>query len=179
MTIMNFSPNVFFLVSVCAHLRVNSYTRLQEMIEPPADSATVVTFAFTPEGRGGTDWGRAKLYVGTLRATGYRGHIILGVDPCIPNEAKQYMEASGVLLKAVNQTACTFRDNYGGMQDVYQRKKCSTDYPRQTLEIARFSLAADWVMACTSCVGPVLVTDGKDVYFQGNPFDSRFRERNL
>lgn len=169
---MYFTIKVIFLVSVYANLLRTTTTNLQEMIESPGDSATVVTFEFTAQGRGGG--ARAKLYVGTLRASGYRGHIILGVDPCTFAEVKEYMEASGVLLKAVKQTDCTYRDDFTGIQQLAQRKKCSADHPRQTLEIARFSLAADWVMACTSCVGPVLVTDGKDVYFQGNPFDPRF-----
>ena len=48
---MYFTIKVIFLVSVYANLLRTTTTNHQEMIESPGDSATVVTFEFTAQGR--------------------------------------------------------------------------------------------------------------------------------
>ena len=47
---------------------------------------------------------------------------------------------------------------------------CLHPYPTLKNRWARFPVLRDYLLACTTCGGPVLITDMRDVLFQRNPF---------
>ena len=57
-------------------------------------------------------------------------------------------------------------------KDARWHESCSDAYPNQPMIVARFSLIAGWLEECWECTGKVFVSDSRDVFFQGDPFDN-------
>lgn len=112
-------------------------------------------------------------FVGSLRKTGYKGHIILAVSPDMDDVTRTYLDKMNVTLYAVQKMNCTFT--------ILEEKEIDTDhdkeiqtclYPYPTLKHrwARYALLRDLLVNCTDCTGPVLHTDLRDTIFQRDPF---------
>ena len=110
-------------------------------------------------------------FVGSLRKTGYEGHIILGVSPKkdsedgkwrrIPDDVKAYLLSQNVTMKHIQYVPCEHKLGSEG---------CAHPYPDIKSRWSRFPLARDWLEECATCTGPVLITDVRDSFFQENPF---------
>lgn len=102
-----------------------------------------------------------KCFVGSLRNSGYKGHIILGVSPQISPEVEQYLSSRNVIMKHIEYVPC---------EHALGSEGCAHPYPDIKLRWSRFPLARDWLEECHACMGPILVTDVRDAFFQDNPF---------
>jgi hypothetical protein len=109
-------------------------------------------------------------FVGTLRKSGYTGHIILGVAPDITDASLQYLQYRKVTVKILSWVNCTYMKGPEDEDDIFKETTCADPYPDIKIRWSRFPLARDWLLECTSCTGPVLVTDARDALFQLDPF---------
>jgi hypothetical protein len=96
-----------------------------------------------------------------LRKTGYRGHIILGVSPDVPPNVLQYLRYRKVTIHKLEWAECDYP---------YEETTCAAPYSNLKVRWGRYPLARDWLQNCSTCTGPVLVTDVRDVVFQQDPF---------
>ena len=115
-----------------------------------------------------------KRFVGSLRATGYPGHIILGIAPNAPQNVRKYLARHRVVTKEVSIGRCTYYNSTCPHCTVegkrFTRPKCAADYPDYKIQWGRFPLTADWLRECNGCTDGVMLTDTRDVYFQADPF---------
>jgi hypothetical protein len=102
-------------------------------------------------------------FVGSLRKTGYQGHIILGVTPNVSLPIIRYLRRRTVSIHRLQWVNCTY-------SIVNEAKKAAQPYPDIKVRWSRFPLARDWLLACPTCTGPVLFTDARDTVFQRDPF---------
>ena len=103
-----------------------------------------------------------KRFVGSLRKTGYTGHIILGVAPDVDPEVERYLAYRNVMVKKLKWVNCTYPDS--------KKFECSYPYNDIKTRWSRFPLQRDWLRDCKTCTGPVLSMDVRDSYFQLDPF---------
>jgi len=121
-----------------------------------------------------------KVFVGTLRATGYTGHIILGIAPNAHLDIKQYLYSMNVTTREVVMAEkCTYAGALQENGDPSKEQKCSAAYPDYKIQWGRFPLARDWLLECEDCTGGVMLTDTRDAYFQSNPFDYPFGDHPM
>jgi len=111
-----------------------------------------------------------RRFVGSLRLSGYRGRIIMGVSPDPPAEIVQYLEYRNVTMKRLQWVNCTRRNDDKWEKMFKKFGTCAHPYPEEFIMFSRFALARDWLMECDACTGPVLFIDVRDVYFQLDPF---------
>ena len=139
---------------------------LRHQASPPGHDA-ILGLAAYPKNMG--TWRRL---VGSLRNTGYDGHIIFGVHSEIPPEEEVYLKEMDVTYYEVEFVDCD--ESIGGAnagKDAV-RTKCAKGYEQLTLEWGRFEMARRWLHACEQCTGWNLVMDTRDVFFQAHPFAS-------
>jgi len=140
--------------------------------------------------------GKFERFVGTLRGTGYLGHIILGVHPNISPREVKYLQAMNVTYYASDAGPCVSPlQQPGGNADSedtsagaggksgpssgtnYIRGTCSKHYDHLVFEWARYEMALGWIKACPECKGWMLVCDVKDTVFQRPPFEDMPQDR--
>lgn len=111
--------------------------------------------------------------VGSLRNSGYDGHIIVGVNPAIPMEERNYLDHMGVTYYAVEVANCSasILEGVSNTENAV-RAKCSKGLEDLKLEWGRFEMARRWLRACESCTGWSMVIDTRDIFFQADPFAS-------
>eukprot|EP01061_Rhynchopus_euleeides_P017430 TRINITY_DN2898_c1_g6_i1.p1 TRINITY_DN2898_c1_g6~~TRINITY_DN2898_c1_g6_i1.p1 ORF type:complete len:395 (+),score=142.10 TRINITY_DN2898_c1_g6_i1:68-1186(+) len=117
-----------------------------------------------------------RIFVDTLRGSGYVGRIVLFVHPDLAGNGsshglpayREYLHANGVELIAVETAPCRFPFK-GDEKTMEIRKQCPLKYPTLPLEYARFALARDWLQE-EKRTGWMLLTDVRDTYFQRPPF---------
>jgi hypothetical protein len=130
-------------------------------------SATVMGMA------SGYDLKVYERFVGSLRKTGYGGHIILGVAPDVPKDVLEYFAYRNVTAKILTWVDCTYAadaDASAGGGDIFAKTTCADPYPDIKIRWSRFPLQRDWLRECETCTGPVLTADVRDTFFQRNPF---------
>ena len=111
--------------------------------------------------------------VGSLRVNGYNGHIILGVNPDIPQEERTYLDKMGVTYYAVQLANCAPSILEGASNtNNAVRAKCSQGLENLKLEWGRYEMARRWIHHCKQCTGWNMVIDTRDIFFQGDPFAS-------
>jgi hypothetical protein len=110
-----------------------------------------------------------RTMVGSLRHTGFDGHIILGVHPNIPAELQDYLKKMDVTLYTVEMVPCDASISEVGGNNLV-RGKCAKGIEYLTLEKGRFQLLRQWLHACNECKGWALATDTRDLLFQRPPF---------
>ncbi len=108
--------------------------------------------------------------VGSLRHTGYDGHIILGVHSKIPLNEENFLIKMDVTMYNVEMVVCDESISTGGNVKGNIRGKCSTGLENLKLEWGRFEMARQWLNACKQCTGWSLVMDTRDLFFQAHPF---------
>lgn len=118
-----------------------------------------------------------KIFVGSLRATGYNGHIILGIAKDAPPDVMQYLTTNKVTTHVVEVAEkCTYEGEKsahdGNGDNTVVHWKCAKDYPDYKLTWARVALYRDWLLACPDCTDGVMLTDVRDSFFQRDPFST-------
>jgi len=115
-----------------------------------------------------------RVFVGSLRATGYTGHIILGISQDASQDVREYLDKHKVTTKYVTVTrgpgGCTFYNTTTVDNIPSLDQKCTDKYPDYKIQWGRFPLARDWLQECTDCTDGVMLTDVRDAYFQSDPF---------
>ncbi|KAL7546713.1 hypothetical protein ACHAWF_010040 [Thalassiosira exigua] len=142
-------------------------TLLHEAPAPPGPNA-ILGLASYPEFMDG--W---RKLVGSLRINGYDGHIIMGVNPAIPTDERDYLDRMGVTYYAVEASNCLAAILDGSSDtDNTVRAKCSRGMEDLKLEWGRYEMARRWLRACGTCTGWSMVIDTRDIFFQADPFAS-------
>ena len=125
-----------------------------------------------------------QTFVGSLRATGYSGHIILGISPDASSEIIDYLETNKVTIrKYVKADRCTYDgyiNNEGKALDMnhppsHHPWQCPVEYPDYKMTHGRFVLYRDWLIECTECSDGIMLTDARDAYFQAGEIFVSFR----
>jgi len=135
----------------------------------PPGSNVVMGLAAYPKNMG--CW---KRLVGSLRNSGYDGHIIFGVHKEIPQDEQDYLKEMDVTSYIVDFVDCDSSvlggEAKGGSAAV--RGKCAKGIEKLNLEWGRYEMARQWLNACDTCTGWSLVMDTRDLFFQADPFAS-------
>ena len=124
-----------------------------------------------------------KRFVGSLRNTGYKGHIILAVSPHPEPGVEDYLNSKHVIMKRLTLVNCStdilkLKENpnadYSNPKNLNAHAKevmtCAHPYPDLKVRWGRFALLRDYLQECKTCTGPVLVADVRDTFFQRDPF---------
>ena len=112
-----------------------------------------------------------KRFVGSLRATGFSGHIILGISKATSERVLNYLAAENVTIHIVEfAKKCTYDGAEGHDGKPFDGMKCLKDYPDWKVTWGRFGLYKEWLGACTECTDGIILTDIRDAYFQRDPF---------
>ena len=119
-----------------------------------------------------------KRFVGSLRRTGFMGHIILAISPKPQRGVIAYLNRRNVTMKSLTLVNCSTdilgldKNNSKSTMNVHDVEimTCAAPYPELKLRWGRFALLHDYLVECTQCTGPVLVADVRDTVFQRNPF---------
>ena len=112
-------------------------------------------------------------YVGSLRKSGFEGHIILGVSGPLPTEVEQFFAEQNVTPKTLQFVNCTFEPPEKEEEEdehVKEQNTCAHPYSDIKLRWSRFPLLRDFLRECEECTGPVLISDARDLFFQRDPF---------
>jgi hypothetical protein len=133
------------------------------------DSSTATVMAMAT----GYGLGDYQRFVGSLRSTGYSGHIILAVSPTVRTGIEEYLLSQDVTMRKVQYINCTHplldpTERMNGHDE--ELVTCVDPYPSLKHRWGRFPLLRDYLVDCTSCTGPVLITDMRDTIFQRDPF---------
>jgi hypothetical protein len=106
----------------------------------------------------------------SLRYSGYDGHIILGVHQDIPEASMTYLKENNVTVYKAESGPC--QKPTSNVKLPKKQLKCYKSLETFPVEWGRYELARQWINACQSCTGRVLLAlDGTDTIFQSNPFD--------
>jgi hypothetical protein len=102
--------------------------------------------------------------------------VILAVAPTIDEESMAYLESRKVTVVKVQYVPCThglFNETKQA-QDEHEEelKTCVAPYDKLKARWGRFPFLRDLLQKCSTCTGPVLITDVRDTYFQRDPFGS-------
>jgi len=112
-------------------------------------------------------------FVGSLRATGYPGHIILGISKDAGPDVLQYLKKHNVTVHEIEKAdVCTYNGTIGDKGDPVDMKRwhCPKAYPDYKITWARFLFYRDWLNDCPLCTDGVILTDVRDAFFQRDPF---------
>jgi len=139
---------------------------LRHKAKPPGKDAVMGLAAYPKNIRA------FRRLVGSLRSTGYDGHIILGVSDKIPLSEENYLIKMDVTMYTVAMVQCDESISVGGEVKGNIRGKCSRGLERLKLEWGRFEMCRQWLKACAACTGWSLVMDTRDLFFQAHPFSS-------
>ncbi|KAG7351471.1 hypothetical protein IV203_010831 [Nitzschia inconspicua] len=139
------------------------------MLPPPQNSSTATVMAMAT----GYRLDEYKLFVGSLRKSGYQGHIILAVSQDLEPETEKYFKSRNVDFRKVQYVNCT-HPILSPEETMNEHDKelvtCVHPYPSLKHRWARFPLLRDYLRDCVTCTGPVLITDMRDTVFQRDPF---------
>lgn len=120
-----------------------------------------------------------KFFVGSLRATGFAGNIILGVKPDLEEDVWDYLKEQKVIKKPVEMTNnCTYT-GFKQEDDEKYEQDCLESYPDYKISWGRFALYRDWLKDCATCTGEIMLTDVRDAFFQRDPFHDREKLQSL
>uniref|UniRef100_A0A7S0RRN2 Uncharacterized protein n=1 Tax=Pyramimonas obovata TaxID=1411642 RepID=A0A7S0RRN2_9CHLO len=131
------------------HLHAN------EQVLPPAESPDFVIGLAS-----GYKMGQVVGFVVSLRASGFKGSIVLGVD------GGTMRSKTGIPLKQLfAKHSVTYMD-LGRMQ------------LKQYAQVCRYVVYKEWIEHLVPANGRVLVSDVRDVFFQANPFEALVPDKN-
>ena len=139
---------------------------LYETIDVKGDSSTATVMGMAT----GYSLGIYQRFVGSLRKSGFRGNIILGVAPDVSPDVLEYFRQRNVIPKKLKWVDCTYKTSAEDKADIFKKTTCSDPYPDIKIRWSRFPLQRDWLKECETCTGPVLIMDVRDSYFQLDPF---------
>lgn len=143
-----------------------SHPALYETIDLKGDSSTATVMGMAT----GYNLGIYQRFVGSLRKSGFKGNIILGVKPDVEEKILKYFEYRNVTPKILKWVECAYKTDENDKADIFKKTTCSDPYPDIKIRWSRFPLQRDWLQDCVTCTGPVLIMDVRDSYFQRDPF---------
>jgi hypothetical protein len=165
--------NLYSQAKQCLVEPLKSPTAMQRAttvpLSPPQNSTNATVMAMAT----GYGLGDYQRFVGSLRKAGYLGHIILAVSPDVSPEIEQYLLSRDVDIHKVQRINCTvslLSDEEVTDEHAKELITCLHPYPSLKQRWARFPMLRDYLMDCTTCTGPVLITDMRDTVFQRDPF---------
>jgi len=114
-------------------------------------------------------------FVGSLRWTGFSGHIILAVSPDLDSETETYLLEKNVTLKRVEYIQCTnpilnASDPLAAGTHGKEILTCISPYGNLKARWGRFPFLRDALEECAECTGNVFISDVRDTFFQRDPF---------
>ncbi|KAL7426779.1 hypothetical protein ACHAXH_000827 [Discostella pseudostelligera] len=115
-------------------------------------------------------------FVGSLRATGYSGHILLGISKLATTEILVYLKQNGVTTHFIESAEqCTHHGAIGSDGKPLDTNNshewhCPKNYPDYKISWARFFMYKDWLNDCPLCTDGIMLTDARDAFFQLDPF---------
>lgn len=144
---------------------------------PPMTDSTNATVMGFATGYGKSDY---QKFVGSLRRSGFKGNIILAVAPDIGKDAEDYLRSRQVTVSKVEWIPCTHgmfddeknKDDKNINEHDKEARTCVSPYDKLKSRWGRFPYLRDRLKECTTCTGPVLITDVRDTFFQRDPFGS-------
>lgn len=111
-------------------------------------------------------------FVGSLRATGYSGHILLGISKLATTEILVYLKQNGVTTHFIESAEqCTHHGAIGSDGKPLDTNNshewhCPKNYPDYKISWARFFMYKDWLNDCPLCTDGIMLTDARDAFFQ-------------
>jgi len=113
-------------------------------------------------------------WIGSLRKSGFRGHILMlvGADDLLP-EVQRYFQYRNVTWRTVellDPSQCANQARGKGLISDISNEACVKAYPELKARWARYPLLRDFLRDCDACTGPVLYIDVRDAFFQSDPF---------
>ena len=115
-------------------------------------------------------------FISSLRQTGYDGHIILGVQPNIPDTNLNYLKSHFVTIYTVTLGPCNVPTRMFTTSEG-KSPECFQGLETLPYEWGKYELARQWLYACAECSGRVLLAlNGITTFFQTNPFDHQRKE---
>ena len=135
-------------------------------VDLKGDSSTATVMGMAS----GYDLDVYQRFVGSLRKSGFKGHIFLGVAPDVDSRVLEYFKYRNVVPKIQKWVNCTYTKDESKKNDIFKKTQCAHPYPDIKIRWSRFPLQRDWLEACQTCTGPVLVLDVRDSWFQQDPF---------
>jgi hypothetical protein len=114
-----------------------------------------------------------RYFVGSLRKSGYQGHIMLGVDPDMRPGVEDYLTKMNVTMLRIKKIPCVtqiLKDVDEANSHAKEVSTCIDPYPDVKIRWGRFPFLRDALINCASCTGPVLITDVRDTIVQRDPF---------
>mmetsp|Transcript_26763 Transcript_26763/g.53377 ORF Transcript_26763/g.53377 Transcript_26763/m.53377 type:complete len:454 (-) Transcript_26763:38-1399(-) len=121
-----------------------------------------------------------RTFVGSLRRSGFEGHIILAIAPDPKPGVLEYLTSKNVTAVRLEFADCDFDPGGGGKAQAMDGGKssghkveamtCARPYTDMMVRWSRYPLLRDYLEACEGCTGPVLVSDVRDTFFQRDPF---------
>jgi len=168
-TFLSFFLFVAFHVSPVRALRLN--TKLDASIRNKNGEAkplnVVMGFAAGPG-----YYTQTKLFVKSLRGTGYNGDIILGTDPDITPEWMDFFVRNNVTIRRVEGHKCATAYNGEHCIDLDGRGT------EASMNFARYHIFQTWLKDYNAN-DLVMMSDVRDVYFQANPFSNNALQRGI
>ena len=116
--------------------------------------------------------GDYQRFVGSLRATGYTGHIILGISKQASSDILDYLKKNDVTTHFIEPAdQCTHHGSIGSDGKPLDTNNshewhCPKNYPDYKISWARFFMYKDWLKECPSCTDGIMLTDARDAFFQ-------------
>jgi len=109
-------------------------------------------------------------FVGSLRKSGFKGNIILGVGPDTRPHIINYLKSRNVIVKTFEWVKCEYEEGSAGSKAFAKIDTCISPFNDIKSRWSRYPLQKMWLEECETCTGPVLTIDVRDTYFQLDPF---------
>jgi len=141
---------------------------LKEVVDVHGDSSTATVAAQAT----GYPLEVHQRFVGSLRHSGYRGHILLMTEANLPPEIERYFRYRNVSWSGTEMVDCddTVQARIllkgTGMDD----EQCVKEFPGFKGRWLRHHILRNMLRSCETCTGPVLYGDIRDMMFQRDPF---------
>jgi hypothetical protein len=135
-----------------------------------SSSATVIGMAM------GYNVNTLRGFIGSLRKSGFLGHIILGVAEDVSPEVLDYFWFRNVTYKVLAKAKCTHHPWFDGNKTAMEEQKilrpdaydnlsyCVSPYTNIKSRWVKYPLARDWLLECKTCTGPVLLADIREFF---------------
>ena len=120
----------------------------------------------------GLGMGDYQRFVGSLRATGFSGHILLGISKQASSDILDYLKKNHVTTHFIEPAdQCTHHGSIGNNGKPLDTNNshewhCPKNYPDYKISWARFFMYKDWLNECPSCTDGIMLTDARDAFFQ-------------
>lgn len=165
--------NLMFSVPLSSPANCSSTASVSAVVNGDSDIVNDSSTATVMGMATGYDLKVYKQFVGSLRNTGYKGNIILVIAAEPEPGVEEYLTSKGVVMKRLKIVDCDTKImDTSNVKNSHQKEvmTCADPYPNLKVRWGRFPILKGYLEECTTCTGPVLVTDVRDAFFQLDPF---------